>query len=64
MRCTGCTKQVGFGAMMIALYTDRVETITLCTTCRRRLLGAEIDDDVTRLVRRSGWVQPVLPNFG
>lgn len=49
--------------MMIALYTDRVETITLCTTCRRRLLGAEIDDDVTRLVRRSGWVQPVLPNF-
>jgi len=63
MRCVMCSNQVGYGAMMIALYSDRVETITLCTRCRRQLLGAEVDDSVTKIVRHTGWVQPTLPNF-
>lgn len=64
MRCAICANQVGFGALMIALYTDRVETVTLCTSCRRKLLGADVDERVSKLVRHSGWTQPFLPNFG
>lgn len=48
---------------MIALYSDRVETVTLCTKCRRQLLGAEVDDRISKLIRHAGWVQPTLPSF-
>lgn len=63
MKCAICEKAVGYGALMIALYSDRVETVTLCTRCRHTLLGAEVNERVAKLVRMSGWTQPFLPNF-
>jgi hypothetical protein len=63
MRCTVCAKQCSYGAIVLSLVTDEIDTVILCTTCRRHLLTPEIDDRVARLVRLKGWTQPRLPTM-
>lgn len=63
MRCAVCARPLGYGALCLSVVHEAIETVNLCTSCRRTLLGAEVDDRVGRLMRLKGWTQPRLPDI-
>jgi len=63
VKCMVCEAELKWGAISISTFLDEIYTINICQRCRHKLLGAEIDDRVTRLIRLKSWVQPRLPTL-
>ncbi len=57
MKCSICEKPCGYGALVLSILTDQIDSVNLCWRCREKLLGKEVDGRVRRLVRLRGWVQ-------